>query len=241
MKKVLNIIKNIFVWLMVALAVCMMIFTVVSVNTFDRSDRSLFGFKAFIVLSDSMSKTDFDAGDLVLVKEVDPSTLKEGDIIAYTSQNTSNYGETVTHKIRKLTTDANGEPGFITYGTTTDTDDETVVTYPYVLGKYKTNIPKVGRFFMFLKTTPGYIVCILIPFLLLILIQGLNCIKLFRRYKLEQMAEMKEERAKIEEERAESQKMMAELLALKAQLAEKENQNNDSEMNIAENGTDGNL
>ena len=241
MKKILNIIKNIFVWLMVALAVCMMIFTVVSVNTFDRSDRSLFGFKAFIVLSDSMSKTDFDAGDLVLVKEVDPATLKEGDIIAYTSQNTSNYGETVTHKIRKLTTDANGEPGFITYGTTTDTDDETIVTYPYVLGKYTTNIPKVGRFFMFLKTTPGYIVCILIPFLLLILIQGLNCIRLFRRYKLEQMAEMKEERAKIEEERAESQKMMAELLALKAQLAEKENQNNDSEMNTAENGTDGNL
>ena len=241
MKNVLNIIKNIFVWLMVILAVCMMIFTVVSVNTFDRSDRSLFGFKAFIVLSDSMSKTDFDAGDLVLVKEVDPATLKEGDIIAYTSQNTSNYGETVTHKIRKLTTDANGEPGFITYGTTTDTDDETIVTYPYVLGKYTTNIPKVGRFFMFLKTTPGYIVCILIPFLLLILIQGLNCIRLFRRYKLEQMAEMKEERAKIEEERAESQKMMAELLVLKAQLAEKENQNNDSEMNTAENGTDGNL
>lgn len=241
MKKVLNLVKNIFVWLMVALAVCMMIFTVVSVNTFDRSDRSLFGLKMFIVLSDSMSKTDFDAGDLVLVKEVDPSTLKEGDIIAYTSQNTSNYGETVTHKIRRLTTDASGEPGFITYGTTTDTDDETVVTYPYVLGKYKTSIPKVGKFFMFLKTTPGYIVCILIPFLLLILIQGLNCIKLFRRYKLEQMAEMKEERAKIEEERAESQKMMAELLALKAQLAEKENQNNDGEMNTAENGTDGNL
>ena len=217
--KALKIIRSIFVWLMVALAVFMMIFTIISASTFDRADRNLFGYKAFIVLSDSMSKTDFDAGDLVLVKAVDPSTLQEGDIIAYTSQNTSNYGETVTHKIRKLTTDANGEPGFITYGTTTDTDDETVVTYPYVLGKYETNIPKVGKFFMFLKTTPGYIVCILIPFLLLILIQGLNCIRLFRRYKLEQMAEMKEERAKIEEERAESQKMMAELLALKAQLA----------------------
>ena len=231
MKKALNIIKNILVWLMVALAVCMMVFTIVTVNTFDRSDRSLFGFKAFIVLSDSMSKTDFDAGDLVLVKEVDPSTLKEGDIIAYTSQNTSNYGETVTHKIRKLTTDASGELGFITYGTTTDTDDETVVTYPYVLGKYKTNIPKVGRFFMFLKTTPGYIVCILIPFLLLILMQGIHCIRLFRRYKLEQMAEMKEERAKIEEERAESQKMMAELLALKAQLA---GQQTDTDVNEAD-------
>lgn len=219
MKKALNIIKNIFVWLMVVLAVGMMIFTIVSVTTFDRSDRSLFGFKAFIVLSDSMSKTDFSAGDLVLVKEVDPSTLKEGDIIAYTSQNTSNYGETVTHKIRKLTKDVNGEPGFITYGTTTDTDDEIVVTYPYVLGKYQTHIPKIGQFFMFLKTTPGYIVCILIPFLLLILIQGINCIRLFRRYKQEQMAELREEREKIEAERAESQKMMAELLELKAQLA----------------------
>lgn len=219
MKKALNIIKNIFVWLMVVLAVGMMIFTIVSVTTFDRSDRSLFGFKAFIVLSDSMSKTDFSAGDLVLVKEVDPSTLKEGDIIAYTSQNTSNYGETVTHKIRKLTKDASGEPGFITYGTTTDTDDEIVVTYPYVLGKYQTHIPKIGQFFMFLKTTPGYIVCILIPFLLLILIQGIHCIRLFRRYKQEQMAELREEREKIEAERAESQKMMAELLELKAQLA----------------------
>lgn len=226
MKKKLNIIKNIFVWLMVALAVCMMIFTIVAVNTFDRSDRSLFGYKAFIVLSDSMSKTDFSAGDLVLIKDVDPSTLKEGDIISYTSQNTSNYGETVTHKIRKLTTDAQGEPGFITYGTTTDTDDEIVVTYPYVLGKYQTHIPKVGTFFQFLKTTPGYIVCILIPFLILILMQGIDCVKLFRRYKKEQIEQMNEERAKIEEERAEAQKMMAELMALKAQLASQQTEKN---------------
>lgn len=218
--KALNIIRSIFVWLMVALAVFMMIFTIVSVSTFDRADRNLFGYKAFIVLSDSMSKTDFSAGDLVLVKEVDPSTLKEGDIIAYTSQNTSNYGETVTHKIRKITTDANGEPGFVTYGTTTDTDDETIVTYPYVLGKYQGRIPKVGTFFQFLKSTPGYIVCILIPFLLLILLEGIRCIRLFRKYKAEQQAELQAERDKIEAERAETQRMMQELLQMKAQMAQ---------------------
>ena len=218
--KALNIIRSIFVWLMVALAVFMMIFTIVSVSTFDRVDRNLFGYKAFIVLSDSMSKTDFNAGDLVLVKEVDPSTLKEGDIIAYTSQNTSNYGETVTHKIRKLTTDANGEPGFVTYGTTTDTDDETVVTYPYVLGKYSRHIPKVGTFFQFLKSTPGYVVCILVPFLLLILLEGIRCIRLFRKYKAEQQAELQAERDKIEADRAETQRMMQELLQMKAQMAQ---------------------
>jgi signal peptidase I len=223
MKKALNIAKTIFVWLMVALAVFMMIFTIVSVTTFDRADRNLFGYKTFIVLSDSMSKTDFNAGDIVFVREVDASTLKEGDIISYTSQNIHNFGETVTHKIRRLTSDAEGNPGFVTYGTTTDTDDETVVTYPYVLGKYTGHLPKVGAFFQFLKTTPGYIVCILTPFLLLILLQGLNCIKLFRRYKQEQLDEMQAEREKIEAERLQSQKMMQELLALKQQLEEKEN------------------
>ena len=82
MKKALNIIKTVFLWLIVLTAVIMMVFTIVSVNTFDRNDRDIFGFRCYIVLSDSMSATDFDAGDLVLVKEIDPTTLKEGDIIA---------------------------------------------------------------------------------------------------------------------------------------------------------------
>ncbi len=218
MKKALNIIKRTLVWLVVALAVFMMIFTVISVTTFNRNDRDLFGFKAYIVNSDSMSKTDFNAGDLIFVKEVDPSTLKEGDIITFMSQDTESFGETITHKIRRLTTDAEGNPGFITYGTTTDTDDATIVTYPYILGKYEMNFPKVGTFFNFLKTTPGYFVCIFIPFMLLIIYQGADFFRLFRRYKQEQMDEMQAEREKIEAERAETAKMLAELQALKAQL-----------------------
>ena len=231
--KLLIIVRSIFVWLFVALAVAMMVFTVVSVSTFDRADRSLFGYKAFIVLSDSMSKTDFDAGDLVLIKQVDPSTLKEGDIISYTSQNAASFGETVTHKIRKLTTDAEGEAGFITYGTTTDTDDETVVTYPFVLGKYSFSIPKVGLFFQFLKTTPGYIVCILVPFMILILIEGVRCIRIFKKYKSEQQAELQAERDKIAEERAETQRMMQELLAIKKEMEQSQSQSENADENIS--------
>lgn len=222
MKKALQITKTVLAWLVVAVAIGMMIFTLISVSTFDKTERNLFGFKFFIVTSDSMSATDFDAGDIAISKNVDPKTLKEGDIITFLSQDPDNFGEVITHKIRRLTTDANGRPGFVTYGTTTDTDDRTVVTHEYVVGQYVGRIPKVGSFFMFLKTTPGYILCILLPFLLLILSQGLNCIRLFRQYKKEQMEEMKAERAKIEEERAESQRMMAELLELKAQLAKKD-------------------
>ena len=222
MKKALQITKTVAVWLVVAIAVGMMIFTLISVNTFDQTDRNIFGFKFFIVTSDSMSATDFDAGDIAISKNVDPQTLREGDIITFLSQDSNSFGEVITHKIRRLTTDANGRPGFVTYGTTTDTDDESIVTHEYVVGKYVGRIPNVGSFFMFLKTTPGYILCILLPFLLLIFSQGLNCIRLFRQYKKEQMDEMKVEREKIEQERAESQRMMAELLELKAQLAKKD-------------------
>lgn len=183
MKKALNIISTVLVWLLVVATVGIMIFTFISVNTFDQANRSIFGYKFFIVRSDSMSATDFDAGDIVFVKNCDPSTLQAGDIIAYTSQNPNNFGDTVTHKIREKIVNEYGEPAFITYGTTTDTNDETPVTYPYVLGKYSGRIPKVGSFFQFLKTTPGYILCIFVPFLLLILYQGWNCIKIFRKYR----------------------------------------------------------
>lgn len=218
MKKALSIIKTTIVWLVVLLAVSMMIFTVVSVTTFNRNDRALFGYKMFIVNSDSMAATDFDAGDLILVKEVDPSTLAVDDIITYMSQNSDSFGEAITHKIRKLTTDAEGNPGFITYGTTTNTDDEAIVTYPYILGKYQSNIPGLGTFFNFLKTTPGYFVCIFTPFMLIIIYEGVKFFTLFRRYRKEQMEEIQAEKDKIEEERAANAKMLEELQALKAQL-----------------------
>lgn len=222
--KVLNVIKNVFTWLLVAAAVCMMVFTVVSVTTFDRNDRDLFGYKAFICRSDSMKATDFAAGDLVFVKEVSPATIKEGDIISYRSEDPDTFGETFTHKVRSLITDENGQPCFITYGTTTGVDDELPVKYTQFQGIYKFDIPKLGTFFTFLKTTPGYFICIFLPFMLLILLQGLNTVKLFRKYKKEQMDEMTAEREKLEEERKQTAEMMKELQALKEQLASKDGQ-----------------
>lgn len=228
MKKAFRIISSVLVWALVVATVGIMIFTIVSVNTFDQSNRSIFGYKMFIVTSDSMSATDFDAGDLIFVKNVDPATLKEGDIIAFVSQSSNNFGETVTHKIRKIVTDAYGQPAFITYGTTTNTDDDTPVGFPYVLGKYTGNLSKVGYFFNFLKTTTGYIVCIFIPFLLLILYQVFNCVQLFRKYRKEQLDEIRAEREKIDEERRQAAEMMKELQALKAQLAEQQSEQTDS-------------
>ena len=228
MKKALNIAKTVAIWLIFAIAVFMMVFTIISVNTFDQNNRSLFGYKFYTVRSDSMKATDFDAGDIIFVKSVDPATLKEGDIIAFTSQDEDHYGETVTHKIRSKTFDANGNEAFITYGTTTGDNDETPVAHAFVLGKYVGKIPNLGKFFLFLKQPIGYLLCIFVPFLLLILHQGIICIQLFRKYKKEQMEELETERAKIEEERKQAADMMKEIQELKAQLAAQTNQTAES-------------
>ena len=231
-KKILNIALKVVTWLLVAFTVFMMIFTVVTVTTVDKNDRSIFGVKFYIVQTDSMSKSDlnadmdvhFNAGDIVIIKNADdPRGLQAGDIIAFMSTNSVSYGETVTHMIREVKMTEDGKVlGYVTYGTNTGTDDEALVEPEYVLGAYSGKLPGVGNFFAFVKSTPGYIVCILVPFLLLILYNGVNVIRLFRKYKREQMADMQAEKEKLEAERAENQRMMQELLALKAQLDKKE-------------------
>ena len=231
-KKILNIALKVVTWLLVAFTVFMMIFTVVTVTTVDRNDRSIFGVKFYIVQTDSMSLSEnnkdmdvhFNAGDIVIIKNVkDPRALQAGDVIAFMSTNSVSYGETVTHMIREVKKTEDGKVlGYVTYGTNTGTDDEALVEPEYVLGAYSGKLPGVGNFFAFVKSTPGYIVCILVPFLLLILYNGVNVIRLFRKYKREQMEAMQAEKDKLEAERAENQRMMQELLALKAQLDKKE-------------------
>ena len=227
-KKILNIALKVVTWLLVAFTVFMMIFTVVTVTTVDKNDRSIFGVKFYIVRTDSMSLSEnnkdmdvhFNAGDIVIIKNLDdPKGLQAGDVIAFLSTNSASYGETVTHMIREVKKTDDGKAlGYVTYGTNTGTDDEALVEPEYVLGAYSGKLPGVGNFFAFVKSTPGYIVCILVPFLLLILYNGVNVIRLFRKYKREQMEAMQAEKDKLEAERAENQRMMQELLALKARL-----------------------
>lgn len=227
-KKILNIALKVVTWLLVAFTVFMMIFTIVTVSTVDKNERNVFGMKFYIVKTDSMSPSDknadldvhFSAGDIVIIKNVkDNSSLQAGDVIAFLSTNDESYGETVTHMIREVKKSENGSViGYVTFGTNTGATDEALVEPEYVLGKYAGKLPGVGNFFAFVKSPQGYIICILIPFLLLILYNGINVIRLFRRYKKEQNAIIEAERAEIAAERKQNEEMMMELLALKKQL-----------------------
>ncbi len=228
-KNILNLILKVVSWVLVGFTVLLMIFTIVSIATLDRNDRNLFGFKFLIVQSDSMSPSEknadddvhFRAGDIIIIKDVENAwALQPGDVISFTSFSEVSYLKTVTHMIYEVKKDDNGKVvGYVTYGTNTGAIDDTVVEPEYILGKYAGKLPGVGYFFAFVKSTPGYIVCILVPFILLILYYGIDVIRLFKRYKSEQNAVLEAEKAEIAEEKRQTEQMLRKLQALKEQLA----------------------
>ena len=239
-RKVVNVASLILKILIMVFTIVVLVFTVLSVTTFDRMDRKIFGYRMLVVLSDSMSATDFDAGDLIFVRDVDPATLQEGDVITFQSTDKKSYGEIITHKIRRLTTDDKGNPGFVTYGTSRDNDDDAIVTYQFVYGKYVGKISKVGVFLEFLQRPIGYVVCILLPFCLLMGWQAFNLVMLFKRHKQQQQEELEAERSKHEADRAEAEKMKEELMALRAQLESTQTANAPTNAKPADSPSEGN-
>lgn len=243
-KKILLKVKDIAVWTFFVLTILIMLFTIISSIFFNNKkgeDKSLFGLTFNIVLTDSMKddirnggvdKGEFASGDLIIGTRLDDdekSKLEIGDIITFLSSNnvgtdeekqTYGYmGSTVSHEICGKAYDQNGKHvGYYTRGTTTMTQDEAIVYFSEIRSEYCFTMPFLGHFFQFVKTTPGYIVCILVPFILIIALQITNVVKAFRQYKGEQLSEMKEERQKLEEDKQANAKMMEELLALKAEL-----------------------
>ena len=218
MKKALHIIGNILTAIIFLFALCVMIFTIISVNTVNKENDGIFGFKPYIVLSDSMSEV-FQVGDMAISRQTDPATLQEGDIITFRSIDPANYGQTVTHKIRQVT-EYEGQRAFITYGTTTGADDLYPVPEASVLGEYVFHLPKMGYVFEFLRTPAGYVTIILIPFLLLLGIQAVKFFRLVRQYKQEQQADITAQQEQIAAERKRTQELMDELNRVKQQMSQ---------------------
>ncbi len=115
------------------------------------------GYKPLIVLSSSM-KDEIRAGDLVIVKMVDSSTLKEKDIIAYrNSDNTATL-----HRIIDIKTE-NGVIKYVTKGDNSPSVDSEIVTSKNIEGLFLFKISGMGNILMFLQTPIGLlVVCIII-------------------------------------------------------------------------------
>ena len=170
---------NVFAWLSFFLAVILSLAVLFSTFSGSENGKSIFGYKMLIVQSDSMTKSEisknekifFATGDLIFIKEVsDMSTISVGDVITFVSYNSDSRGKTLSHKVRSILTDGDGNIlGFETYGIKTGASDQTIVDPSTVMGKYVGKSPALGRLFTFFKTPAGYFTSILIPCVLLII------------------------------------------------------------------------
>lgn len=134
------------------------------VKSFVKPDEvpSFAGYKPFIVLSGSMEPV-FYSGDLVLVKEEQPSALKVGDIISFRE------GMTVTtHRIKEII-EREGQREFITKGDNNNAEDRLAVAEGQLEGKYLLRVSGLGNFAMFMQTPIGMLIFIALPLIAFIL------------------------------------------------------------------------
>ncbi len=131
---------------------------------------SLFSVSPLIVLSGSMEE-DFPAGSLIFTKKAEATEIKEGEIISYFDP-ASKTNAVVTHKVRFIKTDADGKLIFYTYGTANVKKDFADVVEleceripaDKLIGRYTgVHLNGLGNVAMFMQTTPGLIVCVILP------------------------------------------------------------------------------
>ncbi len=160
-KQVKKTIKNILVKLIYILLLPIIIWDlIIIIETIQNPNEtpSVFGIKTFCIISGSMEPT-ISVNDIVIVKEVDQSEIKRGDIIAF-----KHKGETITHRIVNISKSENGELLYTTQGDANNTEDEDKITFDEIEGKCIKVIPKIGKIVLALKskTTLGIVLAVLI-------------------------------------------------------------------------------
>jgi len=168
------------------------------VKSFVNSDEvpSVGGYCPFIVMTDSMKGT-IDGGDLVFDKVVtDPAEIKKGDIISFFDP-ASRSKSIVTHRVVEVVADKDGL-SFRTKGDANNTEDDDLIPAKDVVGTYQFKISGAGNVIMFMQSTPGLVVCIALPILLLI---GYDALRR-RKYEKQQQADTDALLKELEELRA---------------------------------------
>lgn len=166
------------------------------------------GYCPLIVLTDSMLP-EISSGDLIICQELDPEDVKVGDVISFFDP-AGNGTSVVTHRVLEIVQE-DGQIKWLTKGDNNNTEDKELVPAGNLVGIYRSRVAGAGNVAMFLQSTPGLIVCIGCPVLLLVLFDVL------RRKKFEKAKQ------------ADTDALLAELEQLRAMKAEKEQSQNNAE------------
>ncbi len=162
---------------------------------------SVGGYLPLIVLTDSMYPV-IESGDLIICHTIEGSDVKVGDVISYFDP-AGNGISIVTHRVTEVTKE-NGGLAFRTKGDANNVEDSLLVQEDSLVGVYKGRIAGAGNVAMFMQTSTGLIVCVVLPLILLV---GYDVIR---------------SKAYESKKQKDTDALLAELEALKAEKAAKE-------------------
>lgn len=168
MKNKISKIVNVILYVVLGVILISNLFILFQAKTNDDKVPAIFGYKPFIVMSGSM-ESEIYTNDLIFVKTIEPSNLKLNDIIAFrTSDNVI-----VTHRIIGVTKSGNNIY-FTTKGDNNDNEDNEIIEGSKVEGKYVSRIPKLGKWFLFIGTSTGMLVSLLIAVVMILIYAFVN-------------------------------------------------------------------
>ena len=126
---------------------------------------SVGGYLPLIVLTDSMVPEIY-SGDLIICHTADAEDIAVDDVIAFFDP-AGNGTSIVTHRVLEVINE-NGELEFRTKGDNNNTEDKMLVPAESLVGVYQTRIAGLGNVAMFMQSSTGLIVCVVLPIVLLV-------------------------------------------------------------------------
>ena len=148
------------------------------------------GILPLIVLTDSMYP-DIQSGDLIICRTIDAEDVEEGDVISFYDP-AGNGTAVVTHMVLEIV-EEDGVRSFRTKGINNNTEDRLLVPAQNVIAEYiDIRIPGAGSFAIFMQSTTGLIVCVVLPIILFV---GYDVIRrrLYEKSKGDDMAALQAE------------------------------------------------
>ena len=109
---------------------------------------------------------DIKSGDLIITKAADAKDVKVGDVISFFDPDGSGTS-VLTHRVVELV-EEDGKLFFRTKGDANNSEDPSLAPAENLIGLYQSKINGAGNVAMFLQSTPGLIVCIGVPLVLLV-------------------------------------------------------------------------
>lgn len=163
-KKIFKII-SIIIKTIVGIALAAFIL-VVCMQRFSDNKLSLFNFRLFSVVSQSMVPV-YDIGDVLVAKEQDPSTIKEGDIVSYLGTTGSFANKVVTHRVVNVEKREDGKYYYRTKGDANLVEDP-IVMEDQLYGVVVHKSILLSLVYRIVGTQIGFFMFIIIPIMFVI-------------------------------------------------------------------------